>query len=165
MIVRIRRFHPWAEEQISKSHAVASVEPVQGDTPFVSRITFRSGSQVVLQWVGTAPPGGDHPDSDEKIVTGTPPEPVEVPDLATSGQLKTAEIERHFAALINNGRHNELAAVRGYTQIPGRDQGNQPYGLRIDCHSGATIYGLFRHILSHGQQPTTQTEFKQREAV
>jgi hypothetical protein len=115
--MRIRRFHPWAEEQIAKSPAVATVEPVVGDPQFVSHVTFQAGGQVVIQWVGTAPPGGDHPDSPEKIVTGQPPEPVKTPEVATTGRLKTSDIEHRLAALINNGGHNELADARGYTQM------------------------------------------------
>jgi hypothetical protein len=165
--MRIRRFHPWVEEQIAKSPAVASARAAEipGEPPFVTHVAFEAGGQIFIHWVGTSPPGGDHPDNPEEIVTGAPPESVEVPDLATTGRLKTADIELHLAALINNGGHHELAEVGGYTQIPDRDPGNQPYGLRIRCHSGAMIYGLFRHTLSRSQQPTEQSEFAQREAV
>jgi hypothetical protein len=140
--MRPRRFQPWAEQQIAASPDIARVEPVEGDPPFVTRIEFKAGLALTVQWVGTAPPGGDQADQPERIVTGQPATPVEVPEMpARPGR---ADVERHLAALLTNASHKEIAEVTGYAQDERLGSETWPYGLRVRCHSGATIYGLFR---------------------
>lgn len=168
--MRPHRFRPWAEDVIRQSPAIASVEAVQDERPGHEHITYThinlpTGAKIIVMWVGGAPPGGDPPGSEEKIVTGPPPEPVKVPELATSGRLQTADIEAHLVALLNNGAHDEVAELRrGSTQPTIYTEGAKP-GILIRCHSGATITGIFLHSLGRGQQPTRETEHKKREEV
>ena len=168
--MRPHRFRPWAEEQFRQSPAIASVEAVRDDRPGHEHITYThinlaTGARIIVMWVGGAPPGGDPPGSEEKIVTGLPPEPVKVPELSTSGRLRTADIEAHLVALLNNGGHEEVAEVRRSSQQPTIYTEGPTPGIRVRCHSGATVTGIFLHTLSRGQQPTAQTEHKPREEV
>ncbi|WP_067458272.1 hypothetical protein [Actinomadura macra] len=110
-------------------------------------------------------PSGDGSGQDEKIVTGEAPAQVDVPDLPATGKIPTTDVERHLTALLNNGANPELISVTGYTQDPKLGSERQPYGVRVLCHSGAIISGLFRQTLSAGQQSTRESDFKQRESL
>ena len=158
---------PWAERIIGQSPAVASITRVPADDPpYVSRVELATGAQIYVQWVGGTPPEGSAPLGEpDPVVTGPPAPPVKVPELTTSGTLRTEDIERHLAALLNNGGHEEVLDVVGYTQDPELGSETQTYGLRVRCHSGATLKGLFRHTLRRGEQPGQGTEFKQRKEV
>lgn len=164
-----QHFAPWAEQTIGQSAAVARVESGgvgRGDEamPCSTRFTFATGAQVHIGWVCTSPPtGGGAVGEPDAVVTGPIPEPVKVPELRTSGRLRTADIEQHLAALINNGGHEQVQMVRGYTADPKLGSDSQPYGLRIDFHDASTVYGLFIHTLSSGQQPGKP--YDQREEV
>lgn len=165
--MRLDRFHSWAEQTLAdaKSPSISGVESGVDGLPFGTRIVLANKAQVHIQWVRTAPPSGDASGSDEKIVTGQAPTPIDVPELAPAGPHATADVERHLAALLNNGGSAELAEVSGYSQDPKLGTKQQPFGVRVLCHSGAVIYGLFRHTLGAGHQPTKETEFRQREAL
>lgn len=165
--MRLDRFQSWAEQTLAdaKSRLLSGVEPGVDSLPFGTRITLANKAQVHIQWVRTAPPSGDASGSDEKIVTGEPPVPVEVSEPALGGSYATADVEHHLAALLNNGGNNELASVSGYSQDPKLGTAQQPFGVRVACHSGAVVYGLFRHTLGPGQQPTKESEFRQREGL
>lgn len=160
-------FRPWAQEQFAKSVAVASVDGVQDEQRENAHITYThvtlaTGAKIVIHWVGSSPPVPVDPDNP---VTGQPPAPVKVPELATSGRLRTADIEEHLAALLNNGGHEQVLDVTGYSADPKLGGATQPYGIRIRFHDESIVYGLFRHTLSKGQQPGQHTEFNQREEV
>lgn len=166
--MRPRRFRPWAEEQISRSEAVASVAAVQDDRPghdylMYTHVTFVTGAKVIITWVGTAPPGGDPTGQPETIVTGEIARPREVPPLATSGRLKLLDIEAHLAAMLHNGGHEEIAEVVAFHDRPDpiRDQRTMQYGIHVGCHSGASVIGLMIHTLPRGQQPTERNMYKQ----
>ena len=160
-------FTPWAERVIGGSPAIASVSRAPGDDPpYVTRVETAAGGQVYIQWVGGTPPEGSAPLGEpDPAVPGPPPEPVKVAQLATSGRLRVRDIEQHLAALLNNGGHDEVADVVGYSADPDHKSDSQPYGLRIRLHSGGVLKGLFRHTLPAGQQPSGGSEFKQREEV
>lgn len=160
-------FSPWAERIIGQSPAIASISRAPSDDPpCISRVELATGAQVYIQWVATAPPTGNAPVGEpDAAVTGPPPAPVKVPELATSGTLRTEDIERHLAALLNNGGHEEVMDVMGYTQDPALGSEEQTYGLRIRCHSGSNVYGLFRYVLPRGATPAQGGEFKQRKEV
>ncbi|RFS83325.1 hypothetical protein D0T12_19875 [Actinomadura spongiicola] len=165
--MRLDRFHPWAEQTLTdaKSPAISEVESGVDGLTFGTRIVLANKAQVHVQWVRTAPPSGDASGSDEKIVTGQPPTPVDIPELAPTGPYTTADVERHLVALLNNGGNDELIDVRGYSQDAKLGTTQQPFGVRVLCHSGAVIFGLFRHTLGAGQQRTKESEFRQREAL
>ncbi|TDD69791.1 hypothetical protein [Actinomadura rubrisoli] len=163
--MKLNRWQPWAEQTLNdaKSAAVTGVESLDGD-PRCSRITLANGAAIHVQWVRTAPPTGDGGD-EEKIITGEAPAPVDVPDVPVTGKVPTAELERHLAALLANGGNPELISVIGYSQDPKLGSDRQPFGVRVLCHSGAVIFGLFRHTLGAGQTPTQESTFKQRETL
>lgn len=168
--MRPHRFRPWAEDVFRQSPAIASVEAVQDERTgnehiTYTHITLATGARIIVMWVGGAPPGGDPPGGEERIVTGPPPEPVKVPDLATSGHLRTADIEAHLVALLNNGGHEEVVEVARSSQRPPLYADDPTPGIRVRCHSGATISGIFLHTLSRGQQPNSSTEHQPREEV
>lgn len=156
-------FAPWAEQVISQSPAVAAVARSEDTAPpHASRIELAAGPQVHVQWVGASPPRPADPDNP---VTGPPPAPVTVPDLATSGRLRTGDIEQHLAALLTNAGHDQILDVTGYSADPRLGSEEQRYGIRIRCHDESAVYGLFRHTLSRGQQASSATEFKQRDEL
>ncbi|RKS70791.1 hypothetical protein BZB76_5271 [Actinomadura pelletieri DSM 43383] len=165
--MRLDRFHPWAEQTLAdaKSAAISGMESGVDGLAFGTRIVLANKAQVHIQWVRTAPPSGDASGSAEKIVKGESPTPVDVPDLPPTGPYATADVERHLAALLNNGGNDELAEVRGYSQDSKLGTTQQPFGIRVLCHSGAVVFGLFRHTLGAGQQPTKEGAFKQRETL
>jgi hypothetical protein len=157
----------WAEQVIGASPAVAAINrlPVD-DPPCIYRVELAAGGQIHLQWVGGAPPGGGAPAGEpDPVVTGPPPAAVPVPELATTGRLRTADIEAHLAALLAGGGHEQILDVAGYSADPRLGSETQPYGIRIRFHDGSAVYGLFRYTLPRGQQPGHNTEFKQREEV
>lgn len=167
--MKARDFRPWAEEQLAKSTAVTDVTAVQDDRPenahiTYTHVTFTTGARVVIHWVSSDPVGGKnvHPDG-TPIVTGPAPAPAPVPELATAGRLKLLDVEAHFAAMLNNGGHEEVAEALGYHQRadPIREQRTMQYGLIIGCHSGETVTGLLIHTLPAGRQPGPQTLYKQ----
>jgi hypothetical protein len=160
-------FAPWAEQTIGQSPAVASVTRVpDADPPCVTRVELATGAQIYLQWIGGAPPSGSAPVGEpDPVVTGPAPAPVQVPELATRGNLRTADVEQHLAALLNNGGHDQLADVSGYSADPKMGSDQQPYGIRIRFHDGSAVWALFRYTLPRGQQPSSGGEFKQREEV
>ena len=164
-----RRFRPWAEEQIRKSPAVASVEAIPDDRPghdylIYTHVTFTTGAKVIIHMVGTSPSvGGGAVGEDDATVTGPAPEPVKVPELATSGRLKTRDIEQHLAALLNNAGSDEIRDVAGYSQHPQLGSDQQPYGIRIRFHDESAVYALFWKMAPAGGQPGG--EFQQREEV
>ncbi len=161
--MRIDRFQPWAEQVIAQSPAIGGVEPGIEGKPAGTRITLATGAQIHIQWVRTSPPTGDKFAEPESPVIGQPAEPVKVPELPTSGRIRTADVEQYLAALLINGGHEEVAEVTGYSAISDRKDREQRYGLRVRAHSGATIYGLFLHTLSSGRQPGH--EFDQQDEV
>lgn len=160
-------FRQWAEQVIAQSPAIASItEAGAKDVPQMSRVELATGAQIYVQWVGTAPPtGGGATGEPDTVVTGPPPAPVKVPELSTSGRVRTADVEQHLAALLNNAGHDQVLDVTGYSADPALGSSDQPYGLRVRFHSGASVYGLFRYMLPRGQQPGQGGEFKQREEV
>lgn len=156
-------FADWAEPVIRQSPAVASVTRAPAaDPPLVSVVELATGAHVHVQWVRSSPPKPEDPNSP---VTGQPPAPVKVPELATSGRLRTADIEQHLAALINNAGHNEILDVTGYSVDPALGSDDQPCGIRVRCHDESVVYGLFRHTLPRGATPVQGGELKQREEV
>lgn len=156
-------FAPWAEQLIGQSPAVTAVaRSEETDPPFVTRVAFAAGAQVHVQWVGTSPPKPEDPDNP---VVGVPPKPVKVPELPASGRLRTADVETHLAALLNNGGLDQIADVTGYSADPKLGSEEQPYGVRIRFHDESAVYGLFRHTLSRGQQASAATELKQRDEL
>ena len=160
-------FRPWAEQQFTASPAIASVDAVQderADHAYITytHVTLATGAKIVIHWVGTAPPKPADPDNP---VTGPPPEPVKVPELPSTGRAKTAEVEAHLAALLNNGGHDQILDVTGYSTDPALGSAEQPYGLRVRFHDESIVFGLFRYTLPRGQQPSSGGEFKQREEV
>lgn len=165
--MRLDRFHPWAEQALAaaKSPSISGVAAGVDGLPFGTRVVLANKAQVHIQWVRTAPSSGDASGADEKIVTGEPPAPVDVQQLAPAGPYATENVERHLAALLNNGGNEELVDVIGYSQDSKLGTAQQRFGVRVLCHSGAVIYGLFRHTLGAGQQPSKESEFKQREGL
>lgn len=160
-----RRFAEWAEPILLASPAIAAVtEHEIKDIPRLSRVEFATGAQIIIQWAGTAPPtGGGAPGEGDRVVTGQPPAPVKIPELATSGRLRTRDIEQHLAALLNNGGHEEILDVTGYSQDPKLGSETQPYGIRIRFHDDSTVYAYFRRMAPAGGQPGG--DFQQREEV
>ena len=161
-------FRPWAEQQLATSPAVASVKGVPDERPenayiTYTHITFGTGAKVVIHWVGSDPLGGKKANPDGSPVVGPPPAPVPVPDLATTGRLKLLDVETHIAAVLNNGRHEEVAEVLGYHQRPDpkREKRTMQYGIHVGCHSGESVTGLIIHTLPSGKQPTPQTLYRQ----
>lgn len=165
--MRVNRWHEWAQRTLARagSATIAAVEAGVDDVPFGTRILLTNGGQLHIQWVRTAPPSGDASTEEENVVTGQAPAPVEGPAVAAAGKASTTDLERHLAALLNNGGNDELVRVDAYADDPRLGSANQPHGVRVLCHSGAVIYGLFRHTLSAGQQPSKEAAFRQREAV
>lgn len=156
-------FAGWAERVLGQSPAIARISRApEADPPFVSVIELASGAAIHLQWVGTAPPKPEDPDNP---VTGQPPAPVKVPELSTSGRLRTADVEAHLAALLTNAGNDQIMDVTGYTQDPTLGSDGQRHGIRIRCHDESAVYGLFRHTLPAGQRAVQGGEFKQREEV
>lgn len=152
-------WQPWAEQVIGQSPAVTAVaRSDDADPPFVTRIAFAAGAQVHVQWVGTSPPKPSDPDNP---VVGPPPAPVKVPELPSSGRLRTADVEAHLVALLNNGGNDQILDVAGYSADPKLGSEDQPYGIRVRFHDESAVYGLFRHTLPRGQQAGTGTVFKQ----
>lgn len=164
-----RRYQPLAEDLIRQSPAVASVDAVPNGEPgnehiIYTRITFATGAQIIIHWVSTSPQAGSGAvGEDDAVVTGPPPEPVTVPELATSGRLKTRDIEQHLAAVLNNGGSDEIRDVAGYSQDPKLGSDQQPYGIRIRFHDESAVYGLFRQMAPAGARPGG--DFQQREEV
>jgi hypothetical protein len=164
-------FAPWAEQVIGNSPAVERVEPGgvgagNDASPCGTRILFATGAQLHIAWISTSPPaGGGAAGEPDPVVSGPPPEPVAVPDLATTGRLATRDIERHLAALINNGGHEQVMDVAGYSTHPQLGSEAQPYGIRVRNHDGSAVFALFRQTLPRGQQPGRSAEFQQREEV
>lgn len=160
-------FAATAEQIIGQSRAVAGVTRMpDADPPCVTRVELTSGAQIYVQWVGGAPPTGNAPVGEpDPVVTGEPPAPVKVPELAASGRLRTADIEAHLVALLINSGSDQIADVMGYSADPMLGSDDQPYGIRARFHDGSAAYGLFRHVLSKGQVPVQGGEFKQREEV
>lgn len=161
------RFHQYAQETLSAagSAAIASVEPGVEGVPFGTRVLLAGGGQVHIQWVRSSSPGGDRAeDGSERVVTGQPPAPVPVPPLEGAGGVPVAEVSRHIAALLNNGGNAELARVDAYTDVESLGSPKQPHGVRAVCHSGAQIFGLFRHTLAAGAHGSSEA-FRQRETV
>lgn len=162
-----RDFQGFAEQAFGQSPAVANVAP-SSELPGQcgTRIELAAGPQIYVQWVSTSPPkgAGKLGESDE-VVTGPPPAVVKVPDLATSGRLRTGDIEQHLAALVNNTGHPELRDVNGYSQHPSLGSDEQRYGIRIRFHDESAIYALFRHTLRQGASPSQATDFKQQDEL
>lgn len=163
-------FRPWAENVIRQSATVARVESggvgEGGEAmPCGTRVTFATGAHLHIGWVGSAPlVGAGAAGEPDAVVTGPPPEPVKVPDLPVSGRLRVADIERHLAALLNNGGHEEVETATGFSSGPGNDPPTtQKYGLRIRFHDGSRVTGLFIQTLSSGQRPGRP--YEQREEV
>lgn len=166
--MRPSRFRVWAEEQIRQSPAIASVEPVQAKPPnehiTYSHVTLATGARITVHWIGGSPVGANTPHIDD-VITGSPPEPVKVPELATSGRLRVVDIEAHLVALITNGGHEEVESVVASSQQPSIYTDGTSYAIRVSCHSGHSVTGYFRYILSGGEQPSPSTEFRKREEV
>lgn len=162
-----RDFAAWAEPVIGQSPAVAAVDRMpDGDPPCVTRVELATGAQIYLQWVGGAPPTGAAPAGEpDPAVTGPAPAPVQVPELATRGHLRTADVEQHLAALLANGGHDQIVDVSGYSTDPKLGSDTQPYGIRVRFHDGSEVYALFRYTLPRGAAPSSGGEFKQREEV
>lgn len=162
-----RDYAEHAEQVIRQSPAIASITRApDDDPPCVTRVELATGAQIYVQWVGAAPPnGGGDTGEPDKPVTGPPPAPVKVPELATSGRLRTADIEQHLAALLANGGNTQVRDVAGYSTDPALGSDQQRYGIRIRCHDESAVYALFRHTLPKGQQPGHGSEFNQREEV
>jgi hypothetical protein len=163
-----RDFRPWAEQVFAQSPAVAAVDAVQQPPPeeYITHthVTFETGARLVIHWVGTSSPNGSGPVGEpDPVVTGPPPAPVKVPDLAASGRLRTAGVEQHLAALLNNGGHDQILDVDGYSAHPKLGSETQPYGIRVRFHDESAAYGLFIHTLSSGQRPGA--EFDQRKEI
>lgn len=162
-ILKAGLFTTWAEQVIGQSPAVAAVARSEDrELPFASRVELATGAQVHVQWVGASPPRPVDPDNP---VTGPPPAPVKLPDLGTSGRLRTGDIEQHLAALLNNAGHDQILDVTGYSVDPVLGSEEQRYGVRIRFHDESAVFGLFRHTLSAGQQASKATEFKQRDEL
>lgn len=162
-----REFVPSAESVFRQSSGVANVSRApQADPPYVSIVELASGAQIHVQWVSGAPPTGSAPIGEpDPIVTGPPPAPVKVPELPTSGRLRTGDVEAHLAALLINAGSDQVADVAGYSTDPQLGSDVQPYGIRVRFHDGGAVYGLFRHTLPRGAALVQGGEFKQREEV
>ncbi|GLZ16147.1 hypothetical protein Acsp04_63820 [Actinomadura sp. NBRC 104425] len=164
--MRLARWEPWVRDVLAASPAVAEVAPFAeagiDHKPCGTTIRFATGAQVYVQWVRASGAGDDH-SVPEEPVTGTPPEPVTVPDLPTSGRLPMRQVEQHLAALINNAGSPEIKSVTG--KAAAGEDGPRPYGLEVQFHSGHTNYGLFLHTLPAGAKPTQEGEFQQRKEI
>lgn len=162
-------FRPWAEEQFSASPAITSVEAVQDDRPghdyiTYTHVTFGTGAKVIIHWTSSDQVGGPNLNPDGSIaLTGPPPKPVPVPELAASGRLKLLDIETYLAAVLNNGGHEQVAEVLGYHQRldPYREERAMQYGIHVGCHSGQAVTGMLIFTLPPGRQPTEQTRYTQ----
>jgi hypothetical protein len=161
------RFRLWAEQTIkdAKSPAIARVESGGiENVPEATRVIFETGAELHVQWVRTSTPDGDAKERVGEPTTGEPPLPVDIPELPAAGRLAMADVEAHLAALLNNGGNPELIEVKGYSRA-GRGSERQPHGLTVRCHSGAALYGLFRHALPAGQKPGDASEFGRRNEI
>jgi hypothetical protein len=166
------RYRTWAEEHLRQSPAITSVDAVQrtGEDAHITdtHVTFTTGAKVIVHWVGADQVGGPNRNPDGSIATtGPAPERVPVPELATSGRLRLLDIEAHLAAVLNNGGHPEVVKVVGRQQDsdPNHEHRDLECGLRVHCHSGADVFGIFEHTLPPGSRPGPDTKFKQREEV
>jgi len=166
--MRLARWEPWVRDVLATSPAVAEVAPFSKvgihHKPCGTAVQFTTGAQVYVQWVRASGGAGDDHSVPEEPVTGPAPEPVEVPDLPTSGRLPMRQVEAHLVALISNAAHPEIQRVTGKAAVQGED-GPRPYGIEVRFHSGHTQYGLFLHTLPAGTAPTQEGEFQQRKEI
>jgi hypothetical protein len=160
------RFHAYAQETLDSadSPAITAVEPGGDDgVPFGTLVLLHSGGQIHIQWVRSSSSGDRDADGKERIVTGQPPAKVEAPPLGREGNVSVADASRHIAALLNNGGNPELARVEAWADVDGVGSDRQPNGVRAVCHSGAMVFGLFRHTLRPGQGAAEA--FRQKETI
>ncbi|GAA4157506.1 hypothetical protein [Actinomadura keratinilytica] len=164
--MRLARWEPWVRDVLAQSPAIAEVAPFSEsgvDKPCGTTIRLATGARVDIQWVRASGPGDDH-SVPEEPVTGPAPEPVEVPDLPTSGRLPMRQVEAHLVALINNAANAEIQRVSGKAAVQGED-GPRPYGIEVRFHSGHVNYGVLLHTLPAGTAPTQEGEFQQRKEI
>ena len=166
--MRLARWEPWVRDVLAGSPAIAKVAPFNAvdihHKPCGTAVQFQAGAQVYVQWIRASGGAGDDHSIPEEPVTGPAPEPVEVPDLPTSGRLPMRQVEAHLVALITNAANPEIKSVAGKAQQNGED-GPRPYGLEIQYYSGHVNYGLFLHTLPAGAQPSKEGEFQQRKEI
>ena len=124
------------------------------------RLTLSTGATTYVQFVGTYSTSVAAPE-------GEPLPPVDVPGLtATDGRVAVRDVEAWIAAVITNGGSRWVGAVAGYSTIPGRSAGTQPYGVRVALYDGSTVQGLFVHTLRRDERPGVERdEFAQLEVI
>ncbi|RCV47738.1 hypothetical protein DEF23_25290 [Marinitenerispora sediminis] len=170
LTMRLRRFESFLHELLTKeaAPAVQSVrtfsEAGYRKRPAGIVLGFTNGGEVYLQVVRTSPSDGSDQREEEPIVTGEPPAAVPPVELSAAGAVRTADIERWLVSVLANSGHNELARVNGYSATKDLGDGQQPYGVRVSCHSEAAIYLLFLHTLRSGQS-ASGNDFQVLEAV
>jgi len=146
--MRIERFEGVLHEIISKAGAPYEGAETFGqagiaDPRFGVIVHLATGATLHLQLVQVRPEG-ERPDEEERIVEGTPPEPVAVPELPARAPVKLEMIDEHLKALIINAQHPEVQKVERRVGGP---------GLIITMHSGRWITCMHRHALRPGEQP------------
>ncbi|WP_131738493.1 hypothetical protein [Actinomadura roseirufa] len=131
------------------------------DKPYGHVITLRTGAKLAVQWVRTAPNGGEDQSQPETPVTGAPAVAVEVPDLPATGRIPLTRVEAHLAALILGAGNPEIRAVECISQRPD----GKKSGINVSMHSTAVVYGIPLYTASAGQALSMEGAYQQRKDV
>ncbi|GAB3207006.1 hypothetical protein GCM10027294_11880 [Marinactinospora endophytica] len=127
--------------------------------PFGEVVELPGSGQVYVQAIRRSPSDGADQKPEEPIAEGEPPAPMEPVTLAGGG-TRTADVEAWIAAALANSGHRELARVDRYSTTPDLGSSDQPYGVKVTCHSTAEIHLLFVHTARASQSISADTEWK-----
>ncbi|WP_130798735.1 hypothetical protein [Streptomyces otsuchiensis] len=114
------------------------------------KVTLPSGA-LIWHAITVQSQEGDDPSQPEKVVRGTAPEPVELPELA--GRVPVQSVEEFLAGAVANLGNEEVSHVYAYSASRSGSTSVYP-GFGVKFHSGAKAYCVFVRAGAPGREPS-----------
>jgi hypothetical protein len=117
--------------------------------PYGLVVTYRTGARALLQIVVTSAEADKFSEPEQIVEGGTPPAPVEVPDLFDGGKVRLANVDRHLTALVLNSGSREVVSAEAFSAR--ETPSSVRYGAKITFHDTSRIYVYVVHALPAGR--------------